>query len=261
MMQVRVVHPMHLSSGAGVLDLEFQVEQGELLVITGPSGAGKTTLLRMLAGLQRPQRGVIQFGGHLWSDSSRRIHLPPQERKVGMVFQHYALFPNMNVLQNLRYGLVRKQPEGVLDELIDIAELEELLLRYPHQLSGGQQQRVALARALVRKPDLLLLDEPLSALDYELRNRLQEYILRVHQHYHLTTILVSHDYQEIMRMGQRVLRLEAGKVVYDGAAASLPGVLHPDLVFVRMEKRGSQSIAIFSCGGMEYPVVIPSEKP
>ena len=259
MMQVRVSHPMHTAQGAGALHLDFQLAQGELLVITGPSGGGKTTLLRMLAGLQRPQEGFIRFGGQVWFDPSRRIHVRPQERRVGMVFQHYALFPNMSVRENLQYGLGRKQPNGILEELITIAGLEELLQRYPHQLSGGQQQRVALARALVRKPDLLLLDEPLSALDYELRNRLQEYILQVHQHYHLTTILVSHDYQEIMRMGQRVLRLEAGKVVYDGAAANLPGVLHPDLLFVRMEKHAGQSVAIFSCGGIEYPVVIPPE--
>lgn len=229
MIHTRLLHPLHTASGRGMLDLELELRQGELLAVTGPSGSGKTTLLRMLAGLLHPKQGWIRFKEQIWLDTEKKIRLRPQERQAGMVFQDYALFPNMTVRQNLLYALSKGQPQNVVGELTDTFELGELLHRYPNQLSGGQQQRVALARALVRRPALLLLDEPLSALDSQLRARLQDYILQVHQTYHLTTLLVSHDYQEIRKMADRVIRLYDGHIEQSGSPAEILGRRSPRL--------------------------------
>ncbi len=217
-----VLHKL-LASPAGKMDLQVNIAltPGEFLAITGPSGSGKTTLLRLLAGLARPDSGRIDFNGETWLDTRRGIDLSPQRRRVGLVFQDYALFPNMTVRSNLEYALARGEPPGLIDELIAIMEIGELMDRLPGKLSGGQQQRVALARSLVRRPRLLLLDEPLSALDTDMRSKLQDYILRVHRRYELTTILISHDFGEILKMADRVIRLEEGQVVAGGVPAAI----------------------------------------
>lgn len=204
-----------LSSGEGPLqlDIHLEIRQGEFLAITGPSGSGKTTLLRLLAGLAPADEGFIHFDGQAWLDTRRGMSRRPQERNIGLVFQDYALFPNMTVRQNLEFALAKKQDHGIVDELMAITELAELEGSYPATLSGGQQQRVALARALVRKPRLLLLDEPLSALDTGIRAKLQNYILRLHEAFQLTTILVSHDYREIFKLASRVVALKQGRII------------------------------------------------
>lgn len=194
------------------LDVHLNIEQGEFLAITGPSGSGKTTLLRLVAGLVQAEEGYIRSEGMVWLDTARKVNLRPQERHVGLVFQDYALFPNMTVRQNLEYALRKGQAQNIVDELIEITELRELEKRYPARLSGGQQQRVALARALVQQPRLLLLDEPLSALDAGMRAKLQHYILRVHQAYRLTTILVSHDQREVFKLSSRIIALQHGRI-------------------------------------------------
>jgi len=154
--------------------------------------------------------------GNTWLDSKNKISLTPQQRKVGFVFQDYALFPNMTVKENLQFALQKNQSQQIISELIELIELGELQHRKPKTLSGGQQQRVALARALVQKPELLLLDEPLSALDLEMRNKLQKYLLQVHQEYGLTTILISHDISEILKLSDEILVIENGKIVQQG---------------------------------------------
>lgn len=199
-----------------VLELDMELQENELIAVYGPSGSGKTTLLRILAGLVKPQEGLIRFGEDVWLDTTKKIMVRPQERQAGLVFQDYALFPNMTVRKNLEYALEKGQSKDFVEELMRVMELEELGGRYPAMLSGGQQQRVALARALVRRPKLLLLDEPLSALDTEMRQRLQEFILRVHRSYSLTTLLVSHDAPEVIRLADRVVILREGKVVEIG---------------------------------------------
>lgn len=217
MIRLQVTHPLLTSSGPRIFSVELNIIAGEFVAVTGPSGSGKTTLLRVLAGLLRPKQGTLYFGDSCWVDTSRQLFVRPQDREVGIVFQDYALFPHMTVRRNLTYALPRGGDPQIVEELMQSMELEGLTDRYPRQLSGGQQQRVALARALVRKPALLLLDEPLSAVDYELRLRLQQYIQEVHERFHLTTILVSHNPQEVHRLANRYLRLEEGSVVRQGA--------------------------------------------
>lgn len=203
---------LHTAEGACQLSVDLQLQNGAFLGVTGASGSGKTTLLRLIAGLLLPQQGRIEVGGKLWLDTGRGFSLPPQQRDIGIVFQDYALFPNMNVRENLTFALGKENEPGIVEELIEITELQGLLAQYPRQLSGGQKQRVALARALVRRPRLLLLDEPLSALDPRMRVRLQNYILEVHKAFDLTTVMVSHDYREIFKLADRVITLQDGQI-------------------------------------------------
>lgn len=201
--------------------IQCQIKKGELVTLYGESGAGKTSTLRILAGLLKPDKGEITINEVSWIDTKNKIFLAPQKRNIGYVFQDYALFPNMSVLQNLEFASGKGQNKKVITELIEMMELGDLQNRKPQTLSGGQQQRVALSRALVRKPDVLLLDEPLAALDYKIRLKLQNYITRIHKEYNLTTILVSHDIGEIMKLSDRVFVLEQGKIVRQGIPSEL----------------------------------------
>lgn len=191
------------------LEVNLSIEKGEVLSIFGKSGSGKTTILRSIAGLEIPDEGYIEFDGKVYFDSKRKINLPAQKRNIGYVFQNYALFPNMTVYENLLFSNNdRKKVENILE----MVELKELRDRYPHQLSGGQQQRVALARALVRNPSILLLDEPFSALDQNIRKKLQEEIKTIQRKLKITTLLVSHDRTEVFQLADRVALLENGKI-------------------------------------------------
>jgi molybdate transport system ATP-binding protein len=212
-----------LAGADGPFDLKVvtSIKKGELVSMYGPTGSGKSSVLRMIAGLMKPDDGVISIGNETWFNAESRTNLPTQYRNIGMVFQEYSLFPNMTVRENLRYALPKGQSIKIIDVLLDIAGLTGLQDKKPALLSGGQKQRVALTRALVRKPKLLLLDEPLSALDTEMRERLQEHILRFHDEFGLTTILVSHDYPEILKMSSRVLVLEGGLIRKDCPPAEL----------------------------------------
>jgi molybdate transport system ATP-binding protein len=180
-------------------------------------------LLRMLAGLARPDAGRIEVDGKAWYDSAAGIHLSPQRRRVGMVFQDYALFPNMTVRGNLEFALQNPRARERVDAILEATHLTELALRRPDTLSGGQKQRVALARALVSEPSLLLLDEPLSALDPDMRARLQDEILALQKRFSIATILVSHDIAEVHRMAQRVYCLEDGRIARQGAPSAVFG--------------------------------------
>ncbi|PYF08689.1 molybdate transport system ATP-binding protein [Rhodobacter viridis] len=211
------------------LDVDLSVAAGEFLVLTGPSGAGKTTLLRLIAGLTRPLRGVVSMAGQVWSDTACGIDLPVRARPLGFVFQDYALFPNMTVAGQIGFALhdlPQCERADRVAEMLDLAGLTGLAKAYPAQLSGGQKQRLALVRALARCPKLLLLDEPLSALDPETRARLQGELRRLHAHFGATTLMTSHDQTEAQRLADRVLRLEAGRL----SAASLS---YPPLHLVR----------------------------
>ena len=208
------------------LEVDLLLYQRELLALTGPSGSGKTTILRILAGLEKRAKGRLMVQGELWQDSAQGVFLAPQQRSIGVVFQDYALFPNMSVVQNLQFALPKTENQTLIEELLEVMDLLELKTAYPRELSGGQQQRVALARALVRRPKLLLLDEPLSALDTQMREHLQTFIRLLHERYALTTLLISHHPEEIQRLADRVLVLEKGKIISESLTQEMkPGGL------------------------------------
>lgn len=211
------------NQGKFLLEVRLQVEQGEFVTLFGESGAGKTTLLRCLAGLVEPDAGSIRVDGETWFDSAKQTRLPVQQRRVGYMFQDYALFPNMSVRGNLEFALRKGANRQRVDELIEIMALGELQQRKPNGLSGGQQQRVALARALAAEPQLLLLDEPFSALDHETRLRLQDEVLQLQRHFGITTVMVSHDVSEVYRLSKRVLVIEQGRIAYEGTPAEVFG--------------------------------------
>lgn len=214
------LHKTLLSSDSSFeLDVSLTAKKGDFIAIYGESGAGKTTILRLIAGLDNCNSGCVTINNSVWYDS--KINLKPQQRKVGMVFQDYALFPNMTVKENLEYALLKGDSVQIIDELIKIIELEDLKDRKPHALSGGQKQRVALARALVQQPEILLLDEPLSALDDDMRFKLQDYILEVHKKYNLTTFIVTHDLAEVFKMTNYVYKIKKGKIVEEGTPESV----------------------------------------
>jgi molybdate transport system ATP-binding protein len=203
-------------AGAFHLDVDLRAEKGAFVAISGPSGAGKTTLLRLIAGLAAPTRGRISVAGVTWCDTLSRRNIPTRKRPIGFVFQDYALFPNMTVRQNLDYALGRNADKQRASQLLELVGLENLQHAYPLRLSGGQKQRLALIRALARRPSVLLLDEPLSALDPLMRRRLQDELRSMHTAFETTTFLVSHDVPEILSLADRVLRLEDGRLQFDG---------------------------------------------
>ena len=201
-------------------DINCEIGQGEFVTLLGPSGCGKSTLLRCIAGLTEVDGGRINLSGE------DLVPLPPQKRGIGMVFQSYALFPNMSVAQNVAFGLrmqkvAKAESEQRVREALEMVELGDFATRYPHQLSGGQCQRVALARSLVTRPRLLLLDEPLSALDARIRKHLREQIRAIQQELNLTTIFVTHDQEEALTMSDRIFLMNAGQIVQSGDAETL----------------------------------------
>jgi molybdate transport system ATP-binding protein len=221
MIQADIKKSLHGATGAFNLELNLQIAAGQFVAIYGPSGVGKTTLLRCLAGLEQPDDGKIQVNDELWFNRGIGIRMPVQQRRVGYMFQDYALFPNMTVRGNLEFAVGKASQKNQVNHMIEMMELGELQHRKPETLSGGQKQRVALARALVSAPQLLLLDEPFSALDAQMRSRLQDEISRLQKHFGITTIIVSHDVGEVYKLAHTVLVLEAGKVVRQGVPADV----------------------------------------
>ena len=209
-MKIKITKPLYGSSGKMTLDIDIEVEEGNFIAIAGESGAGKSTLLRVLAGLEEAT-GEIEISNRVWL--SRDMVLATQKRNIGFVFQDYALFENMTIEDNLLF--VTKDRE-LADHLLSITKLQELKDRFPNSLSGGQKQRVALCRALMNRPKLLLMDEPLSALDPTMRKKLQNEIAILHKEFKTTTIMVSHDPSEIYHLASRVIVLKNGKIVDDG---------------------------------------------
>ncbi|CAM3834582.1 ABC transporter ATP-binding protein [Pseudomonas wadenswilerensis] len=201
-------------------DINCQIERGEFVTLLGPSGCGKSTLLRCIAGLTAVDSGRILL------DGNDLVPLSPQKRGIGMVFQSYALFPNMTVEQNVAFGLRMQKvnsddSQARVREVLQLVELQDFARRYPHQLSGGQCQRVALARSLVTRPRLLLLDEPLSALDARIRKHLREQIRAIQRELGLTTIFVTHDQEEALTLSDRIFLMNQGRIVQSGDAETL----------------------------------------
>jgi len=192
-------------------DVSVEIPGGALVALLGPSGSGKTTLLRILAGLERPDAGAVE------ADGSDLVHTSARDRNVGLVFQHYALFRHLDVFENIAFALkVRRRPKAEIrarvEELLGLIQLDGLERRLPSQLSGGQRQRVALARALAASPRVLLLDEPFGALDARVRQELRDWLRRLHDEIHVTTVFVTHDQEEAFEVADRVVVMNQGKV-------------------------------------------------
>ena len=217
---------------AAVKDLSLEVKPGELVALLGPSGCGKTTTLRLVAGFLAPEAGEIWVGDRCLSSSATVV--PPERRRMAMIFQSYALWPHMTVAQNVGYGLRFKRSlagaerERKVTEMLRVVQLAGYEVRYPGELSGGQQQRVAVARALVVEPEILLLDEPLSNLDANLREEMRFEIRRLHEAFGITTLYVTHDQAEAMVISDRIAVLDRGRVAQVGTA---------DEVFLRPRTR------------------------
>ena len=209
MIKINIQKQLHGSNGLMNLNVNLEIKQGEFVAHAGLSGSGKTTLLRILAGLEEAS-GIIKINNSIWLDE--KFSLSPQKREIGFVFQDYALFPNYTVLENLLY--VNKDIE-LANHLLKITELSELKNRLPQTLSGGQKQRISLCRALMNRPKILLMDEPLSALDPSMRTKLQNEILTLHKEFNTTTIMVSHDPSEIYRLSNRMVVLNNGQIIKD----------------------------------------------
>ncbi|MFN3361431.1 MAG: sulfate/molybdate ABC transporter ATP-binding protein [Pseudanabaenaceae cyanobacterium] len=209
--------------------VNLEIKAGGLAALLGPSGSGKSTLLRLIAGLELPDEGQILLTG---KDST---YEQVQDRNIGFVFQHYALFKHMTVRENIGFGLrirrvPHKQIKARVDDLLELVQLRGLGDRYPHQLSGGQRQRVALARALAVEPKILLLDEPFSALDAQVRKDLRQWLRRLHEEVHVTTVFVTHDQEEAMEIADHIVVMNKGKIEQEGTPAQIYD--HPATPFV-----------------------------
>ncbi len=195
------------------IDVELKVKN-EIVVLVGPSGSGKTTILNVIAGLDHPDDGLVKLNGLLYFQGEGQC-LSPQKRNVGYLFQDYALFPHMTVEKNIAYGVKNKTDKAAhlrIEQLVSVLGIGHLMKKYPHQISGGEKQRVALARALATEPSVLLLDEPLSALDRATRIECQDELLRLHQIWGIPFIIVTHDIDEAEKLGDTILYLESGSV-------------------------------------------------
>jgi molybdate transport system ATP-binding protein len=203
------------------LDVAFQSDAA-VTALFGPSGSGKTSVLSLVAGLRSPDRGRIAVAGRVLYSSAERVHLPPEDRRIGYVFQDHLLFPHLSVRENLMYGHRRRQPgarEVDFAQAVEVLELGPLVDRAPHTLSGGQRQRVALGRAILAGPELLLMDEPLASLDESLKDRIMEYLERAQRQWSIPTLYVTHERRELHRLAAWVVVLEHGRVVRTGTPA------------------------------------------
>ena len=209
---------LHKKAEGFTLEVEWAVQE-ELAVLFGFSGAGKSMTLQMIAGLMKPDQGSIRLGGQILFDSQAGIDVLPQDRAIGYVFQDLALFPHMTVRENILYGangLGKKERRKKTEEMIDSFHLEGLPEKKPAEISGGQRQRVALARALIRRPKMLLLDEPFSALDHPLRLEMHQYLTGVARQYKIPVVMVTHDLNEALKLGERIIVYSQGRVIQTG---------------------------------------------
>ncbi len=244
-----------------VRDVSLQVADGEFVTLLGPSGCGKTTTLHMVAGLIAPTRGAITVGGRAVADAARGLFVPPHKRNLGMVFQSYALWPHMTLAENVRYPLKIRRVRGAeatrrVGTALELVGLGTFAGRYPHELSGGQQQRGALARALVAEPDILLLDEPLSNLDAQLREELRGEIRRVQREVGTTVLFVTHDQTEAMAVSDRIAVMDAGSIAQIGTPREV--YAHPATLFVATFVGAVNVLDATTEGGNTHAAALPA---
>jgi len=212
MIKLDVQKKLHGSGGDFELDVQWEITEGEIVAVSGNSGAGKTSLIKIIAGLLKPNSGKILVSDEAWYNKENKINLTPQKRDIGFVFQDYVLFPNMTVRENLEYALPKNNDPKYIDDLLKMVHLENLATQKPNILSGGQKQRIALCRAIIQRPKILLLDEPLAALDTKMRKKLQNDIMNMHSLFKPTILIVSHDPAEIVHLASEMIILENGKI-------------------------------------------------
>ncbi|MFO7965930.1 MAG: ABC transporter ATP-binding protein [Desulfobacterales bacterium] len=256
-----------------MIDISLSVESGEFFTLLGPSGCGKSTTLNVIAGLEHPSEGVIRFGETVMADTSRGIMVPPRNRNVAMVFQSYALYPHMNVFENIAFPLkIRRRDKNKIQDSVEktaaVLGIENLLDRRPAELSGGQRQRVSIARALVRDPNVFLLDEPLSNLDAQLRTNTRAELKRLQREMGITTFYVTHDQTEAMTLGDRIALFKNGRLMQCGTpkqmyehpenafAASFIGSPPMNLIPVEVHHRNTDPVVVFE----SVDIPIPQEK-
>ncbi len=252
-------------------DWSTPIDQPRITVLFGPSGSGKTTILRCLAGLEYPEEGQIQFHDQTWLNTQRRIRWRPQRRDVGFLFQEHTLFPHLSVIDNLTYGLKQTEQSERLsigNQWLERFAMKEIAHRYPHQISGGQQQRVALARAIIRRPQLMLLDEPLSALDNSLRQRLRAELKKTLLQSPVPTIIVTHDRAEAMYLADDVVVMNQGQILQQGDKQSVFGtpknkevaeIVGVETILVGMIERIDQGLATISVQGTKLTAIATDE--
>ena len=195
--------------------LSLSISKGEIVSVVGSSGSGKTTLLRILSGLEIPESGIINLDDVVVNSSD--IFIPPEKRNCSLVFQDYALFPNMTMLENIYFGEGSENNKEIVSELIQVTNIEKILNKYPHECSGGEQQRVALVRSMATQPNVILMDEPLSNLDFHLKSKISLMISEIIRRYRTTAIIVTHDIMDAMKISDRIIVIDNGIILQDGS--------------------------------------------
>ena len=210
-LEIKNLHHTYDNENYALEDINLSINDGEIVSILGPSGCGKTTLLRVIAGLERQSKGTIKINEQIISNE--KFMIPPEKRSIGLVVQDKALFPHLNVINNVIFGIQKnKEKYNLAKNYLDIFKVEELADKYPHEISGGEQQRVALARAMAPHPNILLLDEPFSALDQSLQSELHHETKKIFKEKGLTVVIVSHDKDEAKFLSDRLIYIEDGKI-------------------------------------------------
>ena len=221
MIKIQIYKEFFKSANQFSIDVDFSLKKGSFNALFGDSGSGKTTILNVIAGIKYADRGKISVLDNVWLDTAAQINLAINKRKIGVVFQNSILFPHLTVYENLVFSKEKNDSLELMNELIQLFSISDLLKQFPENLSGGEKQKVAIVRSLIRNPDLLLLDEPFSAVDFQQRKELQDALLQVHQKLKFTALVISHDIEEVVRLSDNIFMLDKGKVIKNGPALAL----------------------------------------
>lgn len=221
MIKIQIYKEFFKSANQFYIDVDFSLKKGSFNALFGDSGSGKTTILNIISGIKYADRGRISISDEVWLDTDKKINLPVNRRNIGVVFQNSVLFPHLTVYENILFSKNKNDSLDLMNELIELFSIADLLNHSPDILSGGQKQKVAIVRALIRNPDLLLLDEPFSAIDTDQRREIQDSLLVAHQKLKFTALVISHDIEEVVRLSENIFMLDKGKITKNGTAVTL----------------------------------------